>query len=207
MPSSKISQGLLHKFSNNQRLVVGGAITFVHASIVAVLLFDNVPRWHFLVYTITPSLITAIVPFLITSSVIERIYKNESLNSYFKTLSETTDETTPIATEIELTPEVRQQLPEEVSDPDSVKVIDEELLDHVDGEEFDPVDADTRGVVAIGFASLLIVFSAPIVGIVLEGMISTLIGFLCGLGASWIVLQQHRDMLDLIEYTPKTIDS
>jgi hypothetical protein len=134
------------------------------------------------------------------------MYEDEGLISYFETLSESTDETTTVAAEIELTPEVRQQLPKEVSDPDSVKVIDEELLDYVDGEEFDPVDADTRGVVAIGFASLLIVFSAPIVGILIEGMVSVLIGFLCGMVALWVVLQQHRDMVDLIEYTLKSID-
>jgi hypothetical protein len=128
MPSSTISRGLLHKFSHNQRLVVGAAISFVHASVVITLLFNQVPRWRFVIYTVTPTLITVIVPFLITSSVIERMYEDEGLISYFETLSESTDETTTVAAEIELTPEVRQQLPKEVSDPDSVKVIDEELL-------------------------------------------------------------------------------
>ncbi|SDR42569.1 hypothetical protein [Natronobacterium texcoconense] len=206
MPSSDIPQGVLHKFSSNQRLVVGTAITFVHASIVVILFLDNVPKWRFLVYTGTPSLIIAIIPFLITRSVIERIYEDESLISYLETLSDTTGDSTSVAAEIELTPEVRQQLPEEVADPDSVKVIDGELLDHVDGEEFDSVDADTRGVVAIAFSSLLIVVSAPIVGVLIDGMISTLIGFLCGMVALWIVLQQHRDMIGLIEYTPKSIN-
>jgi len=207
MPSSTISQGVLHKFSSNQRLVVGAGITFVHASITVFLLLDDVPQWRFLAYTVTPSLVTAFVPFLVTRSVIERIYEDESLISYLETLSETTDESTPIAAEIELTPVVRQQLPEEVSEPDSVKVIDEELLDHIDGEEFDPVDADSRGVVAIAFASLLIVVSAPIIGILIDGLVPTLTGVVCGLVASWIVLQQHRDMLDLIEYMPQSIDT
>lgn len=206
MPSSTMSRGLLQQFSDNQRLAVGVAITLVHASILSILFYENISRLHLFVYTVTPGLITAIVPFLITSLVIEHVYEDASLHSYFKTLSESTDETTPVAAEIELTPELRQELPEEVSDPDSVKIIEEGLLDHVDGEEFDPVDADTRGVVAIGFASLLIVFSAPVVGMLLEGLASTLIGFLCGLVASGIVLQQHRDMRDLIEYTPKSIN-
>lgn len=200
-------QGILHKFSSNQRLVVGAGITFVHAAIIVFFLLDDVPQWLFLAYTVTPSLVTAFVPFLITRPVIERIYEDESLTSYLETLSETTDESTPIAAEIELTPEVRQQLPDEVSDPDSVKIIDEELLDHVDGEEFDPVDADVRGVVAIAFASLLIVVSAPIIGTLIGGVVSILIGVVCGLVALWIVLQQHRDMVDLIEYTPKSIDT
>jgi len=207
MPPSTISQGVLRKFSSNQRLVVGAGIASVYASIVVFLLLDNIPKWRFLVYTIIPSLVTAFVPFLVTRSVIKRIYEDKSLISYLETLSETTNDSTPIAAEIELTPEVRQQLPEEVSDSDSVQVIDEELLDHVDGEEFDPIDADARGVVAVAFASLFIVVSAPVVGFLISGIISTFTGFICGLVASWVVLQQHRDMIDLIEYTPKSIDT
>jgi chromosome condensin MukBEF complex kleisin-like MukF subunit len=53
-------------------------------------------------------------------------------------LAESTGEI-PEAVEVEITDEIREQLPAEVEDPESVKLVDEELLEHVDGEEFDPV--------------------------------------------------------------------
>jgi hypothetical protein len=142
---------------------------------------------------------------LVTGTVIKRIYTEESLESFLRTLAESTGEI-PEAVEVEITDEIREQLPAEVEDPDSVKLVDEELLEHVDGEEFDPVDKDTRGVVAMAFSLILIVPSAPTVGLILGGIIPPVSGVVTALIAARLVLQQHREISELIEYTPYTIN-
>lgn len=205
MSTSSVPQGFLGEFSSNQRIAVAVGITVIHTTVIISLFYNELSQWWFLTYITTASLITAIIPFLATAPVIKLRYKSQSMDSYLTTLSESSDE--PIASEIELTPDVLQKLPNDVSNPDSVKVIDEELLDHVDGEEFDPVDADVRGVIAIGFASLPIVISGPVSGILLGGITTTILGFVFGVVASAIVLQQHRAMTEIIAYTPKAIDS
>lgn len=205
MSSESLPQGLFSEFAGNQRLVVGAIISFIHASAVILLLFENPTQWQFFVYASIPTLVTVVIPFLATGSIIKRIYTEESLESYLRTLSETTGEI-PEAVEVEVTDEVREQLPDEVEDPDSVKLLDEELLGHVDGEEFDPVDKDTRGVVAMAFSLILIAPSAPTVGLILGGIIPPVIGVVTALVAARLVLQQHREMSELIEYTPYTIN-
>lgn len=204
MSSPTIPQGLFGEFARNQRLVVGAIITFTHASIVIAILFENPSEWQSFLYASLPTLITIVVPFLVTSTVLSRWYKKDGLESHLQTLSKGTGEL-PEAREVELPEDLLEQLPEELSEPDSVKVIDEELLEHVDGEEFDPVDADARGIVAIGFASLLIIPSAPTVGYLLGGVLPIIVGVVIALFAAGLVLQQHRDMVELIEYTPYTI--
>lgn len=205
MSSESLPQGLFSEFASNQRLVVGAVISFIHASAVILLLFENPTQWQFFVYSSIPTLATVIIPFLVTGTVIKRIYTEESLESYLRTLAETTGEI-PEAVEVEITDEVREQLPAEVEDADSVKLVNEELLEHVDGEEFDPVDKDTRGVVAMAFSLILIVPSAPTAGLIIGGMIPPVIGVVTALIAARLVLQQHREMSELIEYTPYTIN-
>lgn len=206
MSSATLPKSLFGEFARNQRLVVGAVITFIHASIIGFLILESPKQWQFIFYVSIPPLITVIVPFIITEKVIKWFYTEESLESHLRTLSETTGDI-PEAVEVEQTPAVLDELPEELEDPDSVKVVDEELLDHVDGEEFDPVDADARGVVAIAFASTLIIPSALILGTLLGGLVPFLFGVVIALLAAWVVLQQHRDMIELIEYTPYTIDT
>lgn len=205
MSSKSIPQGLFSEFAGNQRLVVGAVISFIHASVVILLLFENPTQRQFFLYASIPTLVTVVIPFLVTGTVIKRIYPEESLESYLRSLTETTGEI-PEAVEVEITDEVRARLPSEVEDPDSVKVVNEELLEHVDGEEFDPVDKDTRGIVAMAFSLLLVVISAPTVGLIVGGIIPPVIGLITSLIAAWLVLQQHREMTELIEYTPHSIN-
>jgi len=205
MSSESLPQGLFSEFAGNQRLVVGAVISFIHASAVILLLLKNPTQWQFFVYASIPTLVTVVIPFLVTGTVIKRIYTEESLESFLRTLAESTGEI-PEAVEVEITDEIREQLPAEVEDPDSVKLVDEELLEHVDGEEFDPVDKDTRGVVAMAFSLILIVPSAPTVGLILGGIIPPVSGVVTALIAARLVLQQHREISELIEYTPYTIN-
>ena len=205
MSSKSIPQGLFSEFAGNKRLVVGAVISFIHASVVILLLFENPTQWQFFLYASIPTLVTVVIPFLITGTVINRIYPEESLESYLRSLAETTGEI-PEAVDVEITDEVRERLPAELENPDSVKLVDEELLDHVDVKEFDPVDKDIRGVVAMAFSLLLIVISAPTVGLIVGGMIPPVIGVVTSLIAAWLVLKQHREMTELIDYTSHTIN-
>jgi hypothetical protein len=205
MSSESLPQGLFSEFAGNQRLVVGAVISFIHASAVILLLLKNPTQWQFFVYASIPTLVTVVIPFLVTGTFIKGIYTEESLESFLRTLAESTGEI-PEAVEVEITDEIREQLPAEVEDPDSVKLVDEELLEHVDGEEFDPVDKDTRGVVAMAFSLILIVPSAPTVGLILGGIIPPVSGVVTALIAARLVLQQHREISELIEYTPYTIN-
>lgn len=206
MSSASLPHSLLGEFARNQRLVVGAVITFIHTSLISFLLLENPSQPELLIFVSLPTLLTIVIPFLITEKVIMRFCKEESLEAHLRTLAKTTGET-PEAVEVELSADAQEDLPEELEEPDSVKIVDEELLDHVDGDVFDPIDADARGVVAIGFASILIIPSAPILGILLDGMIPILIGAVIAVLAGWLVLQQHRDMVELIEYTPYTVDT
>lgn len=206
MSSTPLPQSLFGEFARNQRLVVGAVITFIHTSLISFLLLENLAQRQLLIFVSLPTLLTMVIPFLITEKVIKRFYKEESIETHLRTLAKTTGET-PEAVEVELSSDVQEDLPEELEEPDSVKMVEEELLDHVDGDVFDPIDADTRGVVAIGFASILIIPSAPILGILLDGNLPVLIGLVIAVLAAWLVLQQHRDMVELIEYTPYTIDT
>lgn len=142
----------------------------------------------------------------ITSAILNRFYEPLQAKSYFNILDNSTDETDSIYEVVE-EDEVPTELPNDIQNPDRIVRVNEELFEHIDGDQYDTVDADARGVIIAMISGLIIFLTAPLIGFLAFKSLGVILGIVLSAVSLALVLYQYQEMVDVIEYSSQEVQS
>lgn len=195
---------LLNQTPNSKMAVAGGLLTCYTLGVLFLIVND--PSRTQLAMTIFAT-VTAVtlVPYVATSLIMTKILEPKIVQSYLESLSIATDDSTSIFKEVDGIDDILAEINEEIEDSSTIMQVDESLFDHIPGEDYDNIDTDARGTLALGISATVIGLSAPFVGFYLWKFPGTMTGLAGSFLCLWLTARMYNTMKDIIEYAPKNI--